>query len=52
MLCMGPPALLPFPISLSRQGYPRIIPAFIRLQMYRGDEKADLAFSFPESNVR
>lgn len=34
--------LSPFPVSLTREGYPRIIPAFHRRMIYRKDEKADL----------
>lgn len=34
--------LLPFPVSLTRSGYPTIIPAFHRLMIYKKDEKADL----------
>jgi len=33
--------LLPFPVSLTRKGYPTIIPFFHRLMIYRKDEKAD-----------
>lgn len=36
-----PPALLPFPISLTRSGYPRIIPSFHRLKIGKGDDEAD-----------
>lgn len=35
------PALLPFPISLTRSGYPRIIPFFHRLKIGKGDDEAD-----------
>lgn len=33
---------LPVPVSLTRSGFPRIIPFFIRRQMYKKDEKADM----------
>lgn len=33
---------LSFPISLTRKGYPRVIPSFHRLMIYRHDEKADM----------
>jgi len=34
--------LLPVPVSLTRSGYPRIIPSFHRRFLYRKDEKADM----------
>lgn len=36
------PSLLPVPVSLTRSGYPRIIPSFHRNMIYKRDEKADL----------
>jgi len=38
----SPPDLLPFPVSLTRSGYPRIIPRFHRRMIYRRDDKADM----------
>lgn len=38
----SPPDLLPFPVSLTRSGYPRIIPRFHRRMIYRRDDKADI----------
>lgn len=35
------PSLLPVFVSLTRQGYPRIIPAHHRKMMYKKDQKAD-----------
>jgi hypothetical protein len=35
------PNLLPVPVSLTRSGYPRIIPPFIRRKMYKRDDYAD-----------
>lgn len=35
------PGQLPTPISLTRSGYPTIIPTFHRQMMYRKDDKAD-----------
>jgi hypothetical protein len=37
-----PPGLLPTPVSLTRSGFPRIIPKHHRQQMRRRDERADL----------
>ena len=34
--------LLPFPVSLTRKGYPTIIPSFHRKMIYSKDEKADM----------
>jgi len=36
------PSLLPFPVSLTRRGFPRIIPRFHRRMIYRRDDKADM----------
>ena len=36
------PALLPVPVSLTRSGYPRIIPSFHRRMIYVKDDKADI----------
>lgn len=33
--------LLPVPVSLSRSGYPRMIPSFHRLMIYKKDDRAD-----------
>ena len=33
---------LPVPVSLTRSGFPRIIQFFIRRQMYKKDDKADM----------
>lgn len=33
---------LPVPVSLTRSGFPRIIPSFIRRQKYKKDDKADM----------
>jgi len=37
-----PHELLPIPVSLTRSGYPRIIPAFHRKMIYAKDDRADL----------
>jgi hypothetical protein len=37
-----PPELLPLPISLTRNAYPRIIPAYHIRIIYRKDDRADL----------
>lgn len=36
-----PHDLLPVPVSLTRSGYPRIIPSFHRRMMYKKDDRAD-----------
>ena len=36
------PDLLPVPVSLTRSGYPRIIPPFHRLEIYKKNERSDL----------
>lgn len=33
---------LPVPVSLTRSGFPRIIPSFLRRQRYKKDDKADM----------
>lgn len=40
------PGQLPTPISLTRSGYPTIIPTFHRQMMYRKDDKADKLVQF------
>lgn len=37
----GPHELLPVPVSLTRSGYPRIIPSFHRHLIYKKDHRAD-----------
>lgn len=36
-----PPSLLPFPVSLTRSGFPRIIPYFHLHLIYKRDERSD-----------
>ena len=36
------PSIIPVPVSLTRSGYPRIIPSFHRFMIYVKDDKADL----------
>lgn len=38
---MGVPSSLPYPVSLSRDGIPRIIPVFHRRLIRRRDDRAD-----------
>jgi hypothetical protein len=38
----SPPTLLPVPVSLTRSGYPRIIPPFWRRIIRKKDERADV----------
>ena len=37
-----PHTLLPVPVSLTRSGYPQILPSFHRLMIYKKDDKADM----------
>lgn len=37
-----PPERLAVPVSLSRSGFPRIIPSFVRHKMYKRDDTADI----------
>src|SRR5436190_7007650 len=40
------PELLPVPVSLTRRGFPRIIPAFHRQVIYAGGPRADQCVKF------
>ena len=37
----SPHSLLPVPVSLTRSGYPRIIPSFHRILIYKRDDRSD-----------
>lgn len=46
------PGLLPVPVSLTRSGYPRIIPSFHRNLIMRKDEKADVLVKIPTTRAK